>query len=365
MHKLIVVFILAVSLPVQSLEVVFINPSETNNPFWQQVNKVAISAAKDLNINFKIIHGKGHRLLQKEVISELITSKPPPDFVIFLPFDGSAFSSFTKLEQAKIPFITIERTVFPDMQNRLAYPQENFKYWLGEIYHDNYKAGKLLAEALFKASHDKNMATKKKNVIGISGDMSGHSSERNAGLIEALENDAEHSLAQIVNARWQRQIAANMFDGLKERYHNINIVWTAADIMALGVVDVINNAGPITPNKVNQNIFSGGFDWTTEALIAIQNDNYTASVGGHFMQVAWALVKIYDYSRGKEVFFAGNRSPSYLLQLIDKNNINQYQVLLNKPNWDKIDFRHFSLFHQKELQQYQFDFSKVILMLNQ
>ena len=84
MHKLIAVFILAVSLPVQSLEVVFINPSETNNPFWQQVNKVAISAAKDLNINFKIIHGKGHRLLQKEVISELITSKPPPDFVIFL-----------------------------------------------------------------------------------------------------------------------------------------------------------------------------------------------------------------------------------------------------------------------------------------
>jgi len=361
MKRTIAIFCLLLSLPIHALEVVFINPSMKGNDFWDQVNRVASAAANDLKISLKIIQSGGHRLLQKELVNKLIAQDSKPDYVIFMPYDGTAFESFTKLEQAKIPFVTLERTVFPDLQLKLGYPQEHFKFWLGEIYHNNKKAGRLLANALINASKKSLPVTNNLNVVGISGDMSGHSSERDSGLVEELEHDDDFSLAQIVNARWERRIASDMFIGLQRRYKDIEVVWSAADIMALGVADIANKHG----KTINHNLFIGGFDWTTEALQAIKENRYTASVGGHFMQVAWALVKIYDYNKGKPAFTINNNAPSYLLQLIDRNNINGYHVLLNSPDWSNIDFREFSLSHQTDLSYYQFDFSIVLDKLNQ
>ncbi len=277
-----------------------------------------------------------------------------------MPYDGTAFETFTKLEQAKIAFITIERTVFTDVQIKLGQPRGKFKFWLGEIYHDNKKAGQLLAKALFKASNGIQPITDNLNVVGISGDYSGQSSERNAGLIAELEQNNGFSLAQIVNGHWEREIAANRFTGLLKRYSNTLIVWTAADIMALGVADVAEKSGKI----INNNLFIGGFDWATEALQAIHHNTYTASVGGHFMQVAWALVKIYDHSNGKTAFTIGDNAPYYELQLIDRHNINNYQVLLNKPDWNKVDFRNYSLTHQANISRYKFNFTSILNDLN-
>jgi len=361
MRRTFVVFCLLFTSPIYALEVVFINPSMEGNDFWDQVNVVASATANDLKVSFKIVHSGGHRLLQKQLINELIVQDNKPDYVIFLPYDGTAFETFAKLEQAKIPFVTLERTVFPDLQVKLGYPQEYFKYWLGEIYHDNKKAGRLLAKALIKASKISFIDTKALNVVGISGDMSGQSSERNAGLIEELEHDTDYSLAQIVNARWERKIAGEMFVGLLRRYKNIKVVWTAADIMALGVTDIANQQG----KTIDRDLFIGGFDWTIEALQAIKENSYTASVGGHFMQTAWALVKIYDHANNKPAFTVVGNAPSYELQLIDRSNIDDYQVLLNSPDWSKVNFRQFSLSRQANITHYQFDFSKVLEQLNQ
>jgi len=361
MNKLLLIVFLLLTFPASAINVTFINPSMQGNGFWDQVNRVAFAAANNLNISFKVVQSGGHRLLQKEIINNIISQEFKPDYVIFLPYDGTAFDTFTKLEHAKIPFVTLERTVFPDLQNKLGVPQQYFKFWLGEIYHDNKKAGRLLASALFQASKQSLAVTNNLNVVAISGDMSGHSSERNAGLIEELEQDSNFALAQIVNARWERKIAGNMFIGLFRRYQDIQVVWTAADVMALGVADVASGHG----KTINQDLFIGGFDWTSEALQAIKENRYTASVGGHFMQTAWALVKIYDYSNGKQAFSGNDNLPSYQLQIIDKNNIDDYQVLLNNPNWDKVDFLQFSLTHQANLTRYQFDFYKVLNQLNQ
>jgi len=342
--------------------VAFINPTINDSPFWQRVNQVAISAASDLNIQLTIYNSGGHRLLQKQVINQIIRQEIKPDYIIFLPFDGTVVESFTKLEQAKIPFITIERTTFTDVKNELEQPREKFKFWLGEIYHDNKKAGQLLANALFKASKNLTPSDKQFNVVGISGDFSGQSNERSAGLVaEVKQQNNNFSLAQIVNSHWERELAAYKFSGLLMRYNNIKVVWTAADIMALGVADTAKQQGKI----INKDLFIGGFDWANDALQAIKENRYTASVGGHFMQTAWALVKIYDHNQGKPAFIIGNNSPSYKLQLIDRNNIDDYQVLLNNPDWSKVDFGQFTLSHQANLTDYQLDFSQVLKRLNQ
>lgn len=130
--------------------------------------------------------------------------------------------------------------------------------------------------------------------------------------------------------------------------------------MALGVIDVAKTQRKI----INQNIFIGGFDWTAEALQAIENDQYTASVGGHFMQTAWALINIYDHHNGKQLPSYTENKPTYQLNLIDRNNIDDYQILLNNPDWDKVNFRQLSLSHQAKPTHYQYDFSVILAELN-
>jgi ABC-type sugar transport system substrate-binding protein len=360
MNRVFVGLIFFLAFSTQAIEVTFINPSYKGSPFWQQVSDVANAAASDLNISLKIIYSGGHRLLQKEQIDKLITQENKPDYVIFLPYDGTALETFKKLEQAKLPFVTLEHSLFPALQVKLGTPGKTFKYWLAEIYHDNKKAGALLAKALIKASNTTFPNKNNINVAGISGDISGHSNERNAGLITALAQSTGFSLTQIVNARWEREQAGQVFIGLIRRYQDIQLVWSASDTMALGVVDIAASQG----KTLNHDLLVGGFDWTPQALQAIKNNRYTASVGGHFMQTAWALVKIYDHHQGKLVSTNAMSEATYQLNLIDRNNIDDYQVLFNSPNWHKVDFRKFSLIHQPQRAHYQFNFSIILAELN-
>lgn len=360
MNRIFVGLLLSLTFSAQAIEVTFINPSYKGSPFWQQVSEIASAAASNLNISLKIIYSGGHRLLQKEQIDKLIKQENKPDYVIFLPYDGTALETFNKLELAKIPFITLERSLFPDLQVKLGTPGKPFKYWLAEIYHDNKKAGALLAKALIKASSRTLLSQKSINVAGISGDISGHSNERNAGLIATLAENTGFSLTQIVNARWDQEQAGQVFIGLLRRYQDIQLVWSSSDTMALGVVDIATAQG----KKLNHDLFVGGFDWNAQALQAIKNNRYAASVGGHFMQTAWALVKIYDHHQGKLAFTNTTSEATYQLNLIDRNNIDDYQVLLKNPNWHKVDFRKFTLIHSPQRTHYQFDFSVILAELN-
>jgi len=359
MNKIIMLFFIVLTLPTQAINVTFINPSYKGSPFWQQVSEVAIAAANDLNINFNIVYSDGHRLYQKEEINKILAQNNKPDYIIFLPYDGTALETFNKLEQAKIPFITLERSIFPELRKKLGEPRQHYKYWLGEIYHDTKKAGRLLAKALMKASKRSLINKKHYTAVGISGDISGHSNKRNAGLRLEIDRDNYFSLAQIVNARWDRGIAEQVFTGLLRRYPDVHLVWASSDTMALGVISAAKKQGRV----VNKDLFVGGFDWTVEALIAIKNDQYTASVGGHFMQTAWALIKIYDHHNGKQVFFNNLNKPTYQLKLINTDNIDNYTPLLFRPNWGKVNFQRFSLSKQPQLTNYQFDFSNVLVQL--
>ena len=90
-----------------------------------------------------------------------------------------------------------------------------------------------------------------------------------------------------------------VFFQFNKRYSNIDIVWAASDGMALGVMDAISSGH----SKISrESILIGGVDWTPEAIRMIQQNHIDASVGGHFMQAAWALVKIYDHHHCMSVF---------------------------------------------------------------
>jgi len=149
---------------------------------------------------------------------------------------------------------------------------------------------------------------------------------------------------------------------LTERYGKIDIIWAASDGMALGVLDAIDSG---LSHLDGSQVVVGGMDWTKEAILSIKQEKLTASVGGHIMQVAWSFVKIFDHHHGVNVFKKSANTKTYDLELINKNNIETYLPLASDVDWNKVDFRQYSIFLNEKLKTYQFNISAVIEKIKQ
>lgn len=345
------------------INVALVNPTYKEETFWALITQLTQEAATDLNINLTVYYSDSHRIVQSELIENIVTAEIKPDYVIFLPYGGSIIRSFNALEQAKIPFVTLERVFDINKVSEIALPQEVYKYWLGEIYNDNVAAGKLLADSLYRFAKE-NLATEKSyHAIALNGDYYAESLDRSAGFSYFNKSKKDVIINQILPARWNREEAGQLFLKLNNRYGKNEIVWAASDQMALGVLDVIEQTDLI-PNK---DFVIGGFDLIPEAIQAIKDNRMTASVGGHFLQGVWALIKIYDYHHNiPNVFKKGEEKPLIKPSVINRSNIEKYKALANKQDFSKVDFSSFSL-HQNNLKdgsQYQLTLDNFIDKLN-
>jgi len=309
-----------------------------------------------------VIYGRDNRIYNYNALKALVAKKKKPDYVIFAPFDGTAERSFDLLNKANIAFVTLERTLHADEQVVVGLPQENYRYWLGEIFHDNIQVGELLTRTLIDLANDKFPNKKNKlKAIGISGSFSGESADRTKGLIYAAKKQENVEVLQIVSAGWSREKTRSIFYQFNERYSNIDIVWAASDGMALGVMDALSSGhSKITRDSV----VIGGVDWTQEGVRMIQQKQIDASVGGHFMQAAWALVKIYDHHHGMDVFKKSANEYSYELEVITAKNVERYMPIAKSIDWSRVDFKRFSMFYHQESKEYDFSFERIIEQIN-
>jgi len=125
--------------------------------------------------------------------------------------------------------------------------------------------------------------------------------------------------------------------------------------MALGAIDAV-----IKRNKrPGENIFVGGLNWSTEALEKIVNGTMVTSIGGHFMQGAWAMVLIHDYHKGLDFEDLGFEFTAPMT-VIDQTNVARYLEIFGDQNWDKIDFKKFSRWENKPQKIYQFQLTKIL-----
>ncbi len=82
----------------------------------------------------------------------------------------------------------------------------------------------------------------------------------------------------------------------------------------------------------------------------VQSGEFTATVGGHFMDGAWALIMIYDdYHQhlktcpSKSAFAA-----------VTRENIAEFRAFFSNDSWNEVDFRKFSMTLNPGLRQYDF-----------
>jgi len=335
--------------------IVFVNPSVPGVSFWDRVTKITHSAARDLDIELEVVYGADNRISHFETLTKVASRQEKPSLVVFMPYGGNAKFAYQLFENAKIPFITMERTLEDREAQGIGTPGETFKYWVGEVFHDNQLAGKQLAESIIQESYQL-FGKKELSLAALTGSFSGESSHRNDGLMSAIASHSSVSLLQIVPAHWSRERGKNAIHKLINRHKKVELVWCASDSMALGVLDSLK---ALNNDSLNRTVI-GGFDWTREAIDEIKKGNLHASIGGHIFQGAWTMVLAKDVLSDEVPKYL---SVDYDLELINKYNINRYHMLATDFNWDVIDFKEFSIKNAENTAEYSFSFNRILSLL--
>ncbi|ALO44637.1 ABC transporter substrate-binding protein [Pseudoalteromonas phenolica] len=342
--KIRLILLMLLTLPFMTIAkqtVLFVNPSVVDDPFWSKVQSISQHAAQQLGFKLDVIYGEGNRHIQFQELKKYLEYQKTPDYAILILYPGAAVESLKILEKFEVPAITMEQTISGEEKSQIAGPGEDYKYWLGEVYHDNYQAGYDLAKALHSVSNKKSNLT----AVLINGHYGSESDMRAKGAADYFSSQGIE-VAQEVHGSWSETLSTEQTLKLLKRHANIDIVWAASDLMAIGAMKACKIA---CADK--QNIVFGGFDWLSVGLENVARGDTHASVGGHFMMGAWALVSLFDYHH-KHSYWSEHRELVIPMGVITKQNVNNYSWMKNSPNWGLIDYRLKSL-HLTDQSQYQ------------
>lgn len=184
--------------------------------------------------------------------------------MVFRPFQGSSQLVFETLEQAKIPFITLEQVFEGKEAELLQRPQQAFKYWIDEIEYNQKSAGAKLTEKLHREFAKEN-SDKVAQLTGLGGVYDRVSSGREDALRTYLRQTNKVLLNQVFPMQFSQAVVSQRFSRVLSRYPDTDIFWCASAQMAL---EVKLQSGKSTSGK---KWYIGAFDWLPEAVTQIQS----------------------------------------------------------------------------------------------
>lgn len=352
MYKIYAYFMLALmcfcASAVKSKEVTMslLVPRAANNHFWQLVEANTVAAAESLNVSLTVKYVDNDRFAVKKAIETLLKREVKPDYLLFRPFSGNAKPLFTLLEQNKLKFVTLEQAHINNTNVKLGKPGEQFNFWIGEVLFDDMQAGVLLTETLLSMAAEQG---RKARVVGLGGRNDYVSRQRNKGLINAVENTDQAELLQIFTMNWDALYVRQRFEQIASRYPEANIFWCSSDLMALEARQQALKSQVLTDSPL-----IGGIDWMPTALKQIKRGTIDASVGGHMLMGALAVIKTIDYHYGVNRF--GDDKEHF--SVVTAKNVDEYLSFIEQQGWKNIDFNQF--LHYKNQEKKVFSFAHLL-----
>lgn len=340
------------------MKVRFIYPGGT---FWKAVADMQLDASQDLGIESKSYGGDQFRTPKqpfkiglRKAMDAALADKP--DYIITYATRDWTHQLLKKTKGTNTKIYLINSAIDPAEIKKIGAPRTNFPNFLGQMYPDDEQAGFDLAKALVETARRQKVSNIE--VVGTSG---GRDSTpgllRAKGLERYLKGQPDVKLRRLVYFNdWSPKRAAKMNIDLKKKHNNVAIGWAASDDMAIEIGKEVTAMG----SKVNTNYFTGGFDWKATALNAIREGTVTASLGGHFMEGAWATVLLYDYHNGKDFKQVMDVQSKSKLAVVHPGNIDQLGAKLALEDLKKINFKTLSRHHNPSITKYNFELEKVL-----
>lgn len=358
-----ILFLMPLYLTAKPLEVLYIWHTTKEQPFTKITNEFAKAVAKDLNINLKSVYpskeetsnyGNMNRFSYEEFAKKyFLDTQYKPDVIISVLFRKTGRHILEFSHSSRIPLFIVNTNISQEDEAFVKNPREVYPYFLGLVASNEIQAGKLLLNTLVSQAK-RNKPNKTIEVLGISGPREAiEAHHRNEGLYQAIQQQNNTHMHQVVYANWDKQKAYELTKKLLRRHNNgIDVIWAASDSMALGAKQAVKEAGI--------DVIIGGIDWSKEGIENVKNGQLQASVGGHFLNGGIALILLHDYFKG--IDFKNELSSKVNLDMfaLTPYNMQEYKNSFSSKNWEKIDFKNYSKVYNKSLKSYTFSLENFI-----
>src|SRR5215210_4937499 len=233
-----------------------------NHPFFVDMRRGAQEAADRLGVDLLVQAADREIDVEKQmqIVENLIQTGIR---VLCITPSGSReiVTALAKAKAANVPIIVVDTRV--DAKAAAAAGVET-KTFIGS---DNYEGGKLAGEYAVSV-------TGGKAKIGVLEGIPGHETadSRNRGFKDAIAGQPGMTIVASQPANWERDQGFNVFQNMLQAHADIDTVFAASDLMALGAVEAIAAAGKTGKIRVI------GFDALDDAKKAIAAGTMAATV---------------------------------------------------------------------------------------
>ncbi|MFJ2709851.1 ABC transporter substrate-binding protein [Pseudomonas sp. NPDC087346] len=311
--------------------VLFLNPGSTEETFWVSYSQFMQAAARDLQIDLKILYAQRNPELTLAQARLALQGPHRPDYLIFANEQYVAPQILRMARGSGVKLFIVNAALTANQQSLLGEREEH----IGSLVPNDEEGGYLMMKELIRL-HPPVAPGEVIEALAFSGLKITPSAQlREHGMQRALAEHPQVRLRQLVYSGWTQERAYEQARLLFARYPKVSLVWSANDEMAFGAMHALDETGK-TPGK--DALFSA-VNTSPAALRALVDGRLSALLGGHFTLGGWALVEVHDDNQGVNLDLYGGRDrqiPS--LQLIDKARARKMLAMGESPDYG-ISFR--------------------------
>ena len=262
-----------------------------NHPFFVDMRRGAQEAADRLGVNLQVQAAEREVDVDKQMqIVENLLQTGIKVLVITPSGSREIISALVKARDAGVPIVIVDTRLDAKAAADAGVHAQTF------IGSDNYEGGRLAGEYTVTATGGKAR-------VGILEGIPGHETgdSRLRGFRDAMAKAPGMTIVASQPANWERDQGFNVFQNMLQAHPDIDTVFAASDLMALGAVEAIAAAGKTGKIRVI------GFDALDDAKQAIEAGTMAASVA----QFPYEMGKIAVESAVKVL--AGEKLPADIM----------------------------------------------------
>jgi ribose transport system substrate-binding protein len=273
-----------------------------NHPFFVDMRRGAQEAADRLGINLQVQAAEREIDVDKQMqIVENLIQTGIKALCITPSGSREIVSALVKARDAGIPIIVVDTRIDAKAAADAGVQTQTF------VGSDNYEGGKLAGAHAVKVTGGKAR-------IGVLEGIPGHETgdSRLRGFRDAIAGQAGMTIVASQPANWERDQGFNVFQNMLQAHADIDTVFAASDLMALGAIEAIAAAGKTGKIRVI------GFDALDDAKKAIAAGTMDASVA----QFPYEMGKVAVESAAKVL--AGEKLPADLmvkLEMVTRDSV--------------------------------------------
>lgn len=258
-----------------------------NNPFFNDMQSGAEDMARELELNL-IVQAAEREVdveQQVQIVENLIQRRV--DAIMLTP-SGSreVVPVISRANSAGIPILNLDTRV--DME-LLQNDNAHIATFIGsDNYEGGFIAGKFVGEQLEGSGK-----------VAILEGIPGHETadSRQQGFLAGIAEFDDIEVVTSQTANWERSLGYNVFENILQSYSDLDAVFAASDLMALGAIEAIEANG-----RRSDNIIVVGFDAHREAVEAIQNGTMHATIAQNPYEIGRTGIEYaYKVLNGEEI----------------------------------------------------------------